>query len=140
MKNIAFGGIDLSCVMDNKVYITKEKQFFYNGLLDSLALFSCEKDYFESLISPTFSPLFELETEFDYAFMPIVFKNSCEFGKINQTLKVRLVDFQKRVNELPKELWEWEELYSNKKWLEIRQESKNILKKLGEENRKFGVS
>jgi len=40
---------------------------------------------------------------------------------------------------LPKVLWKWEELYSNKKWLKIREESNNILKELGEEKRKFNI-
>ncbi len=125
--------------MDDKVYSLEEKKFFYNCLLDSLVLFACEKDYFESLISPVFAPLFELETEFDYAFMPVVFDNGCEFGEISRSLKIKLIGFKTKVKELPKVLWKWEELYSNKKWLKIREESNNILKELGEEKRKFNI-
>lgn len=123
--------------MADKEYSTKEKNHFYNCLLNSLVLFACEKEYFESLIGPTFAPLFELETEFDYAFMPVVFNNGCEFGNIKQNLRSRLMDFKKGVDKLPSEIWDWEQLYVNEEWIRIRQESKKLLKELGEENRKF---
>lgn len=125
--------------MANKEYSIKEKNHFYNCLLNSLVLFSCEKEYFESLISPTFAPLFELETEIDYAFMPVVFNNGCDFGNIKQNLKSRLIEFKQEVDKLPDKIWEWEELYENKEWIKIRQESKKLLVELGEENRKFDM-
>lgn len=135
-QDILIGEIVRKIKMADKEYSLKEKNHFYNCLLNSLVLFACEKEYFESLIGPTFAPLFELETEFDYAFTPIVFENGCEFGNIKQSLKSRLIYFKEEVDKLPNEIWEWDELYVNKEWIRIRQESKKILKKLGEETRK----
>ncbi len=123
--------------MAEREYSIKEKAFFYSCLLDSLVLFSSEKEYFESVISPIFKPIFELDTEFSYAFLPIVFENACDYGEINEDTKSRLQKFKEAVENLPSEIWRWEALYANNEWLKIRKESISLLEELGEEHRKF---
>ena len=123
--------------VSKKKYGEKESKHFYKCIINSLILFASDKNYFESLIGPTFSPMFELETEFDYAFLPVVFENGTKYAGINTDLKNRLLNFKKSVELIPNDLWNWENIFTEEVWIDIRNQSNKLLDDLGVDNRKF---
>ncbi len=121
----------------DRIYTIKEKNHFYNRLLNCFVLYACEEKYFKSFIDLEFQPIFELQSELEYAFMPVVFDTSIRFKNINAKMVDRLIKFKETVEALPEELWEWSELYTRQEWIDIRKEAKDILSTFGEANRKF---
>lgn len=52
----------------------KYVDYYESNLVNSLKLFSYSKSELEILIEPAFDPIFELESEIDYAFTPVLFQ------------------------------------------------------------------
>lgn len=125
--------------VDNDAEYDKYVDFYYTSLINSIVLFSLSLTQLEELIEPTFDPLFELESEIDYAFTPVIFETVFRNNKIDTSLKQELQDFKKQVDDIPAELWEWELLSSHQVWSDIRKKVWLLLDKLGVVNRKYNT-
>jgi len=123
--------------INKKTYSENEKNHFFKSIINCLVLFASDKPYIESLIGPTFSPIFELETEFDYAFLPVVFENGIKYGKVNPKLESKILKFKEKVENIPSKSWEWEKIFVDKLWIELRIIANEILDDLGIVNKEF---
>ncbi|AFD06889.1 hypothetical protein [Solitalea canadensis] len=113
----------------------KNASFYHSNLINSIILFSLTKSDLEKLISPTFNPFFELETEIDYAFMPVCFETVFRNGLINSSFRSELLEFKLLTHGIPSEIWDWEYIDIHPTWIQIRQKAINILDKLEVKNR-----
>ena len=115
----------------------KHVDFYYTNLINSIILFSLTSDKLEKLAARTFDPIFELESEIDYAYTPVCFDTIFRNGIINNSLKTELLEFKKQTDDIPKEIWDWEFLDNHKIWTDIRQKANNLLDKLGVTSRTY---
>lgn len=115
----------------------KYVDFYYTNLINSIILFSLITDDLEKLIEPAFDPMFELESEIDYAFTPVCFDAIFRNGLIDNSLKNELLTFKKETDDIPKEIWEWELIDNHTTWITVRQNANKILDKLGVKSRTF---
>ena len=115
----------------------KHVDFYWSNLVNSLKLFSCSKNELEKLIEPAFDPIFELESEIDYAFTPVLFETIFRNNLIESKYKTELLDFKQLTDEIPSEIWDWEFLDEEQKWIEVREKANELLDKLGITDRKY---
>lgn len=115
----------------------KHADFYYTNLINSLVLFSMQTTELEALEGPLFDPLFELESEIDYAFTPVCFETIFRNGLIDIVYKNELMAFKKETDNIPKEIWDWEFINVNNQWIEVREKANVLLNKLGVKSRKF---
>lgn len=115
----------------------KHVDFYYTNLINSLILFSQTSKELEKLDGPGFDPITELESEIDYAFTPVCFDTIFRKGLINKSLKDELLQFKKRTEAIPSEIWEWEFIENHETWINIRQKANAILDKLGVTSRTY---
>ena len=87
--------------------------------------------------SPAFSPMFELETEYDDGFNDYVLNQNFENKKINPALKPNIDSFKLKVENLKKGFWKLEFVKSHPQWEEIRMVANNLLNKMGEKRRNY---
>jgi hypothetical protein len=85
-------------------------------------------------------PLTELYEEMDYAFLPVCFETIFRNNIIEDKYKEEFVNFKKLVNEIPNEIWDYEFIGKNKKWMEIKNNAENLLNKLKVETRVFNTN
>jgi hypothetical protein len=64
----------------------KHSDFYYSNLINAIILFSITSTELEILAEPTFNPIFELETEIDYALTPVCFETIFRNGFIDKSL------------------------------------------------------
>ncbi|KQT35917.1 hypothetical protein ASG22_02540 [Chryseobacterium sp. Leaf405] len=82
-------------------------------------------------------PLAELYEELDYAFLPVLFETVFRNRLIDESFKEELLNFKKKVDEIPGELWDWEILDTNEIWKDIRTNAETLLNKLNIESRAY---
>ena len=114
---------------------TEQDEFYFSCVCNSLILFAAAPEYLKTLSGPGFNILFELETEFDYAFEDALINQCITSGKIDITLKPELLTFKQRIKSLPPELWNFPALEQNELWQQIRQDADILLTKLHVESR-----
>ena len=114
---------------------TEQDEFYFSCVCNSLILFAAAPEYLKTLSAPGFNILFELETEFDYAFEDALINQCITSGKIDITLKPELLTFKQRIKSLPPELWNFPALEQNELWQQIRQDADILLTKLHVESR-----
>jgi hypothetical protein len=78
-----------------------------------------------------------LYEELEYAFTPVCFETVFRVGKIDHTLKSELLEFKKKVNEIPSEYWEYESIENHEYWQSIRELANALLEKLGISRRTY---
>lgn len=119
--------------------LNEEEQiaYQYSCVYNSLVLFANPVDYLKSLSAPTFDPIFELESEFDIGFTDYTLDKNFENGTIKETLKQELLDFKKSVNDVPSQLWNYEDLETHSTWKNIRSQANILLTKMGETRREY---
>jgi hypothetical protein len=122
--------------MENIDY-DKYVDFYYTNLINSIVLFSLTKDKLKELAAPTFDPLFELESEIDYAFTPVCFETIFRNNRIEDSLKPEILDFKKQTDDIPNEVWDWDFIESHPSWIHIRQQANTLLDKLGVKQRTY---
>ena len=111
--------------------------FYYTNLINSIFLFSLTTDKLEKLSTPTFDPIFELESEIDYAYTPVCFETIFRNKYIDISLKNELLEFKHETDNIPKEIWDWEFIDNNEVWIVIRQKANNLLDKLNVTSRTY---
>lgn len=111
--------------------------FYYTCLINSIILFSMNVNQLDELSEPTFDPLFELESEIDYAFIPVVFETVFRNKRIDISLKQELLDFKQQVDDIPQDIWEWECIDVHQVWNEVRAKANLLLDKLEIIDRKY---
>lgn len=121
----------------NDEYYDKQVDFYYSNLISSLILFTFKTDKLEKLAGPVFDPIFELESEIDYAFTPVLFETIFRKGLINNSHKLELLKFKKKTDNIPSEIWDWEFIDNHNTWIEIRKEADELLDKLGVSSREY---
>ncbi len=115
----------------------KHLDFYYTNLINAIILFSLTSAELEKLAEPTFNPIFELETEIDYAFTPICFETIFRNGLIDKSLKTELLDFKQETDNIPKGIWDLEHLDNHTMWVLVRQKANELLDKLGIQSRTY---
>lgn len=109
----------------------KYVEFYYTNLINSLILFSLNSKELEKLTEPSFDPIFELESEIDYAFVPVCFNTIFRKGLINYSFKDELLQFKEWTSQIPSEIWDWEFIEKHETWVTTRLKANAILDKLG---------
>jgi len=115
----------------------KYVDFYLSNLVNALTLFSFNRKELEDLIEPSFDPLFELESEIDYAFTPVCFDTIFRNRLIRPSLKQELLDFKTETDNIPSEVWRWECLNEDEFWLSARKKANDLLDKIGIKDRKY---
>ena len=101
--------------------------FYLSNLINALILFSFSKTELKKIAGPGFNPIFELETEVDYAFTPVCFETIFRKGLIHSKHKQRLLDFKKQADEIPDEIWDMEFIDNRNEWIAIRKKANQLL-------------
>ncbi len=118
----------------------QQREYYYSCLYNSLVLFAATPQYLESLGSPVFNPLTELEAEFDYAFGDFVFEQNFKNNKVKESLRNDLIKFKEKVNNISSEIWTLEKIATESIWMDIRNNANEILNKMGEKRREYDFS
>lgn len=77
--------------------------------------------------------------ELDYAFLPALFETVFRNELINKQFKEELLIFKKKVDNVPKELWDFDIMDVNETWLEIRKDAEDLLNRLNIESRLYNT-
>ncbi|WP_207421129.1 hypothetical protein [Desertivirga brevis] len=104
--------------------------FYYSNLINTLILFSLTRSELEKLSSPTFDPIFELETELDYAFTPLLFETLFRNKLVSPSLRQELLLFKQEVDAIPDSAWDLNFLEKDNRWISSRQKASRLLDKL----------
>ncbi len=120
-----------SSVDKEELEYDKHVDFYYTNLINSIILFSLTTEELDKLAGPAFDPMFELESEIDYAFTPVCFDTIFRNIMIDNSLKNELLAFKKETDDIPKEIWEWEYIDNHNTWVSIRKNANILLDKLG---------
>lgn len=115
----------------------QQVEYYYSCVFNSLVLFAMSFDDLMKMKSPAFSPMFELETEYDDGFNDYVLNQNFENKKINPALKPNIDSFKLKVENLKKGFWKLEFVKSHPQWEEIRMVANNLLNKMGEKRRNY---
>jgi hypothetical protein len=118
-------------------YYDQFVDFYYSNLINSIILFALSKEDLEKLEAIAFDPIFELESEIDYAFLTVCFETIFRNGKLDKDLKQVLLDFKLKTDDIPREIWDWEYLEAHKSWISIRIEANLLLNKMGITHRNY---
>lgn len=111
--------------------------FYYTNLINSIVLFSLTTTELEKLSGPAFDPIFELETEIDYAFMPVCFETIFRNRRIDNAFKNDLLSFKKETDAIPTEIWDWEFIDNHETWISLRLKANSLLERLGITSRTY---
>jgi hypothetical protein len=122
--------------MENFNY-DKNVDFYYFNLINSIILFSLTSEELKKLMAPTFDPIFELESEADYAFLPVLFETIFRNKLINESLRAELLSLKKDSDDIPSEIWDWNYFDEHPSWINLRLKANTLLDKLGIESRTF---
>jgi hypothetical protein len=115
----------------------KSVDFYYTNLINSLILFSLSSKELEQLSEPAFDPIFELESEIDYAFTPVCFETIFRNGLIDNNYKQELLNFKSSTDNIPSKIWDYEFIDNHENWITIREKANELLDKLGIAERKY---
>ena len=121
----------------NEISQDKIKYNQYTCLYNSLVLFAATPEYLKSLSGPVFAPIFELETDFDYAFGDFMFEQNFKNGSVQESLRQELLKFKAKVDITEPAIWTIEEIEKNPIWQDIRNDANILLDKLGEKRREY---
>ncbi len=114
---------------------SEQDEFYFSCVCNALIFFAATPDYLKSLSGPGFNILFELETEFDYAFEDALLNQCITSGKIDITLKPEVLTFKQKIKSIPLELWNLPALEQNQLWQEIREHADILLTQMHVESR-----
>ena len=128
---------DNSSIGKEEIEYDKHVDFYYTNLVNSIILFALTIEELEKLGGPAFDPIFELESEIDYAFTPVCFETIFRNGIIDNALKSELLTFKKETDNIPSEIWDWEFIDNHGTWISIRQKANALLDKLGVKSRTY---
>ena len=115
----------------------KHVDFYYSNLINSLILFTLTTNDLEKHAGPVFNPISELDSEIDYAFIPVCFDTIFRNELIDNSFRNELLEFKKSTDEIPSEIWDWEFIDNHETWISIRQKANVLLDKLCVSNRTY---
>ena len=123
---------------ENELLLYDENlEFYYSNLINSLKLYtynSVELQKYEPIL---IDPLTELYEELDYAFLPVCFETIFRNDRIDLKFKERLLKFKMQVDDIPNDIWNYENIDFNSIWKDIKVEAENLLTQLKVESRDF---
>lgn len=115
----------------------KNVEFYFTNLINSIILFALNKTELELLIAPAFDPIFELESEVDYAFTPVCFETIFRNQFIDVKFKAALLNFKQITDEIPSDIWDWEFIETEQNWINVRKKANELLTKMGIKTKKY---
>ena len=122
---------------EDELEYDKNVDFYYSNLINSIILFALTKNELEKLEKHAFDPMFELESEIDYAFTPLLLETVFRNHLINESLRFELMAFKKATDDIPSEIWHWDYLDKRDVWINVRKKANELLDKLGVKNRTY---
>ena len=109
----------------------KDVDFYYINIINSIILYTYDTSQLEQIAPILIDPLFELYSELEYAFTPICFETVFKLEVIDISIKNELLEFKKEVDNIPKEIWDWEFIDNHELWKTTRNHANVLLDKLG---------
>ncbi|RXM40929.1 hypothetical protein BOQ62_02470 [Chryseobacterium sp. CH21] len=113
--------------------------FYYTNIINSLILYTYNVDQLDEMAPILIDPLAELYEELDYAFLPVLFDTIFRNKLIDESFKEDLLNFKKKVDDIPVEIWDWDFLDHHETWKNIRLEAEILLNKLSVETRTYNT-
>lgn len=136
LKSI-FGKTETTSGPDTEAEYDKHAGFYYTNLVNAITLFSLTWDELDRLGGPAFDPVFELESEIDYAFTPVCFETIFRNGLVDVIFKNDLLLFKRETDNIPKEIWTEEHIAGHETWALIRQKANALLHRLNINTRTY---
>lgn len=115
----------------------KHVDFYYTNIVNSIILYTYNSAKLDEMAPILIDPLTELYEELEYAFTPVCLETVFRVGLIDSSLKHELLTFKKEVDEIPKEIWDYESINNHETWTSIRQKSNVLLDKIGVTSRTY---
>jgi hypothetical protein len=115
----------------------KHVDFYYTNIINSIILYTYDSAKLDSMAQILIDPLTELYEELEYAFTPVCFETIFRVGLIDNSLRSELLTFKKEVDEVPKEIWDWEFIDKHETWTAVRLKSNVLLDKLSVTSRTY---
>lgn len=131
----------------NKPELTQEEMleldkhvgFYHTNIINSLILYTYDARQLDEMAPILMDPLAELYEELDYAFLPILLETVFRNKLIDESFKEELLDFRKKVDDIPIEIWGWDFLNTHEAWKNIRMAANELLHKLNVETRDYST-
>ncbi len=117
----------------------KNVHLYYTYMINSLILYTYNVDQLDEMAPILIDPLAELYEELDYAFLPVLFNTIFRNKLIDDSFKEDLLNFKKKVDDIPVEIWDWDFLDHHETWKNIRLEAEMLLNKLNIETRTYNT-
>ena len=111
----------------NEIEYDEYAEFYRTNILETLKLYTLTTSQLDELASPTFAPLYELESELEYAFLPVLFDTVFRNKLIATKFKAPLLNFRKSVDAIPTAVWDWNFIDSHPQWIAVRTLAKKLL-------------
>ncbi|MDM1553434.1 hypothetical protein PYS58_00150 [Chryseobacterium indologenes] len=117
----------------------KHVDFYYTNIINSLILYTYNAEELDRMAPILINPLTELYEELDYAFLPMLFETVFRNKLIDESFKGDLLQFKKKIDDTPNEIWNWNVLDSDETWKNIRLTAKELLGKMNIATRVYNV-
>jgi hypothetical protein len=121
-------------------YSAAERQNRFRFIYNSLALFAMSYEDLMKLDAPMFDVEFELESEFEIAFIDMNIDCLYDTQFISQSTKQELLDFKAFIETIPGPLWRVEEFETNEVWNTVRRKANLMLNLLQVSDRDYDLS
>ena len=126
-----------SSVDKEEIEYDKHADFYYTNIINSIILYTYDSVKLDKMAPILIDPLTELYEELEYAFTPVCFETVFRVGRIDNSFKNELLEFKREIDDIPKEIWDWEFIDSHKTWITTRQKASTLLDKLGITSRTY---
>jgi len=128
---------DKLSVDKDEIEYGRQVDFYYINIINSIILYTYDSAKLDNMAPILIDPLAELYEELEYAFTPVCFETVFRAGIIDNSLKSELLTFKTEVDEIPKDIWDWEFIDNHATWIAIRLKSNVLLDKLGVTSRTY---
>jgi hypothetical protein len=120
-----------SSIHNGEIDYDQHAAFYYSNIVNSIILYTYDSAKLDEIALILLDPITELYEELDYAFTPVCFETVFRVGAIDKSLKSELLAFKKEVDEIPKEIWDYEFIDNHDTWVTTRLKANALLDKLG---------
>ncbi|HRI00309.1 MAG TPA: hypothetical protein PK006_04580 [Saprospiraceae bacterium] len=118
-------------------YSKRDGDIFYTNLLNTLILFSKNKEELQKITKPAFDPLYEMRDGLEYSFSLDCFETIFHYQFIEESLRDELVLFFIEANNLSPDHWKWELIETGELWSKVRAKAELLLQKMNIMSRKY---
>ncbi|MEJ5051621.1 hypothetical protein WH221_17465 [Chryseobacterium culicis] len=139
IKDVAENLEDNGFTQEELLEYDKHVHLYYTYMINSLILYTYNVDQLDEMAPILIDPLAELYEELDYAFIPVLFNTIFRNKLIDESFKEDLLNFKKKVDDIPVEIWDWDFLDHHETWKNIRLEAEMLLNKLNIETRIYNT-